>query len=224
MFPHPSYLYSIAKQGAIEVQSAELPDALSEGARWIIRKANEKKNGILYILVWGSLTDVAQAVHAKPEIKTNIRVYSIGSWNTQQDPKSRDYLFNHHKDLWWIENNTTFRGMYMGGFSEKDFSNQSFVEIHVKSHGALGDLFWQKKPDIKMGDTPSVLYFLKGDINNPEAGSWGGCFVRSADRPTYWTDNPEESLSENGRPGARTVNKHRKEILTDWAKRMQWIK
>ena len=221
-YPTPAYLQEITKQGATEPQSDSIPDQPSEGADWIISKALEKNVNPLYILVWGSITDVAQAVHQQPNIKKYIRVYSIGSWNTRQDEKARDYLYNHHPDLWWIENNTTFRGMYMGGFQEDDFDNLGFVETHVKNHGALGDLFWQKKKDIKMGDTPSVLYLLNGNPDDPEGESWGGSFVKTGHGEHYWTDNTSDSLEFNNRDGAVTVHKHRKSYLQDWAKRMDW--
>src|SRR5690606_32212096 len=212
----------VTKQGTLDPQKELEPNELSEGAAWIIKKADEDSQKPLYILVWGSITDVAQAVHAKPEIKKNIRIYSIGSWNTVQDQKSRDFLYNKHQDLWWIEDNTTFRGMYMGGNQEGDLGNLTFVETHVKDHGQLGKLFLEKKKDIKMGDTPSVLYLLNGDVDNPEGESWGGSFVKTGHGDNYWTDNPADSLIENNRQGAKTVNKFREDYLKDWAKRMDW--
>ena len=223
-FPGPAELLKVTKQGATDPQSEAEPNELSEGAAWIIKKAKEKSDQPLYVLVWGSITDVAQAVHHDPTIKEKIRVYSIGSWNTRQDPKSRDYLYNQHPDLWWIENNTTFRGMYMGGYQDQDFSNRGFIEKHVKDHGALGNLFWEQKQDIKMGDTPSVLYLLDGDPADPEGESWGGSFIKTNHGPNYWTDNPSENLVTNDRPGANTVNKHRRHYLDDWARRMDWVR
>jgi hypothetical protein len=222
-FPDPKSLFEVTKQGAVESQKDSIPNELSEGAQWIVNQSKASRIKPLYVLVWGSITDVAQAVHHAPEIKKNLRVYSIGSWNTKQDPLARGYLYSHHKDLWWIENNTTFRGMYMGGYQEEDYGNVTFVENHVKDHGALGKLFWEKKKDIKMGDTPSVLYFLHGDIENPESEHWGGSFVQTGHSANYWTDNMVDSLIENGRHGARTVNKFRKDYLNDWSKRMEWL-
>jgi hypothetical protein len=222
-FPAAQYLRSISKQGSLDIQHTDLPEKPSEGAQWIIQKIKDS-NRPVYVLVWGSITDVAQAVHADPSIKSKLRVYSIGSWNTAQDPKSRDYLFNNHPDLWWIENNTTFRGMYMGGDQSGNLDNQTFVETFVKDNGNLGRLFWEQKKDIKMGDTPSVLYFLNGNIENPEGESWGGSFIKTDHGPNYWTDNPDPDLIENNRQGAKTVNRHRKDFLQDWAKRMEWLK
>lgn len=220
-FPEPGDLLKVTKQGAENPQEAPIPQALSEGAAWMIKKAREI-NSPLYILVWGSMTDVAQAVHKEPGIKRHIRIYSIGSWNTQQDPKARDYLYHNHQDLWWIENNTTFRGMYMGGYQEEDYHNLTFVEDHVKNHGELGKLFWEKKNAIKMGDTPSVLYLLNGNPEDPEGESWGGSFRQTGHGEFYWTDKTDKSLVENGRKGAKTVNKFRRDFLEDWAKRMEW--
>lgn len=222
-FPSPDHLREVTKQGAIDAQETAVPTQLSEGAQWIIHQAKRIEEP-LYVLVWGSMTDVAQALHVAPDIKKMLRVYSIGSWNTVQDSLSRNYVYNHHQDLWWIESNTTFRGMYMGGYQEKDYGNLSFVEAHIKGHGALGDLFYTQKKDIKMGDTPSVLYLLDGDPSNPEGDSWGGAYIPTDHGPQYWTDNPADSLIENNRPGAKTVNKYRKAYLDDWAHRMKWLK
>lgn len=221
-FPTAEELRQVTKQGAVDSLATAKPTELSKGAQWIIQKAKEDEKP-LYVLVWGSITDIAQAVHADPSIKKKLRVYSIGSWNTRLDPNSRDYLYQNHPDLWWIENNTTFRGMYMGGLQGGDYENTAFVEKHVKGHGALGELFWEKKKDIKMGDTPSVLYMLSGNPADPTDESWGGTFVKTAHGPQYWTDNPKPELVENERPGAKTVNRHRKAYLDDWAKRMDWV-
>ena len=222
-YPSPELLRSVSLQGETEIQSSEKPERLSEGAKFMAEQILNYGKPI-YILVWGSMTDLAQAIHYFPEIKPLIRVYSIGSWNTQQDPKSRDYLWNEHPDFWWIENNTTFRGMYMGGIQDDPWGNISFVERYVKEFGAMGKLFFEKKPDIKMGDTPSVLYLLSGNPENPEGESWGGSFMKDPERPDYWTDREDLELIENNRPGARTVNKYRLAYLLDWKKRMSVLK
>ncbi|MFN3999289.1 nucleoside hydrolase-like domain-containing protein [Algoriphagus sp.] len=222
-YPSPIQLINVSKQGEIEIQKTEMPERLSTGAEFMAKQILDYGKPV-YVLIWGSITDLAQAVHYFPEIKPLIRVYSIGSWNTQQDQKSRDYLWNNHPDFWWIENNTTFRGMYMGGIQEDPWENISFVETSVKDFGALGKLFFEKKPDIKMGDTPSVLYLLNGNPENPEGENWGGSFIKSPDRMNYWTDRQEPELIENNRPGAKTVNRYRLEYLKDWKERMKLLR
>jgi len=221
-YPTPDALRAMTKQGAINAAPKEGFSQPTEGSKWIIQRVKADDDRPLYVLVWGSITDVAQAVHDEPAIKKKIRVYSIGSWNTRMDARSREYLFRNHPDLWWVEADTTFRGMYMGGQQQGDLGNKEFIAQHVKPRGALGSLYASKKSDIKMGDTPSVLYLLRGNAANPEAEHWGGAFVRQHQdtRPNYWTDNPAKELVESGRAGAKTVNKWREAYLRDWQARM----
>ncbi|MFW5974847.1 MAG: DUF1593 domain-containing protein, partial [Bacteroidota bacterium] len=207
-YPPADYLRSITAQGALIPQNNDTPKSkISKGARLIIDEAKKEDPRPLYVLVWGSITDVAQALYKAPEIKEKIRVYFIGSWNTRQDPKARDYVFNRHPDLWFIENNTTFRGMYMGGYQKGSYGNESFVNAFVKDHGALGNLFYDKKPDIKMGDTPSVLYLISGEPANPETESWGGRFRSTDHGEQYWTDIRSPEYTVNGKEGAKTVSR-----------------
>jgi hypothetical protein len=222
-YPYPVKLRNVSIQGETQIQANETPDRLSLGAEFMAKQILDFGKPV-YVLVWGSITDLAQAVHFYPVIKPLIRVYSIGSWNTQQDQKSRDYLWNNHPDFWWIENNTTFRGMYMGGIQEHSWGNISFVETYVKDFGAMGKLFFEKKPDIKMGDTPSVLYLLNGNPEDPEGESWGGSFFKSPERANYWTDRRYSELIENNLPGVKAVNRYRLEYLKDWKERMSVLK
>lgn len=224
---YPTYkeLVEIVFQGALDVGEPETGKS-TQGSQAIINAAARIDPRPLYVLVWGSLTDVAQALFDEQKIGKKIRVYSIGSWNTVQDPESRKYIYENHKHLWWIENDETFRGMYMGGNQENDMDNSEFVKQHVSGHGALGRLFVKKKSDIKMGDTPSVLYMLSplvgdiGELDDPESESWGGSFKKQSGRPCYWQDREDDSLEENGKKGAKTVNKWREAYLRDWQKRM----
>lgn len=222
-FPKPDFLRSISRQGETEPQASEIPELISAGADFLAKQILVYGKPV-YVLIWGSITDLAQAIHFHPEIKPFLRVYSIGSWNTEQDQKSRDYLWNKHQDFWWIENNSTFRGMYMGGNQEAPWGNSTFVETFVKDFGAMGRLFFEKKPDLKMGDTPSVLFLLNGSPEDPEGKSWGGSFSKSLTRPDYWTDRHDPDLIENRRQGAKTVNIHRWEYLMDWKNRMSTLK
>jgi len=222
-YPLPDHLREVSKQGETEIQSSEKPEHVSSGAEFMANQILDYGKPV-FVLIWGSITDLAQAIHFYPEIKPLIRVYSIGSWNTQQDQQSRDYLWNAHPDFWWIENNTTFRGMYMGGIQDEPWGNYTFVEKFVKGFGAMGTLFFEKKPDIKMGDTPSLLYLLNGNPEDPESESWGGSFIQHAERPSYWTDRKNPELIENNRAGAKTINRYRLEYLQDWKDRLRTLK
>ncbi len=223
-FPSPHTLRGVVRQGATHAAPEQGFSEPTEGSRWIIQRAKHNDNRPLWVLVWGSITDVAQAVHDDPSINKELRVYSIGSWNTGQDRAARHYLFEKHRDLWWIESDTTFRGMYMGGIHDGDLGNRTFVDQHVRGHGALGDLFYKKKRDIKMGDTPSVLFLLRGNLNDPSKPSWGGSYVKTGHGTNYWHDDPDLKNRDAGRNGAKTVNRWREDYLRDWQKRMDWLR
>lgn len=225
-YPTPAYLRSISKQGATAAQSgATPPSTISDGAQHIINRAKASDTRPLWVLVWGSATDVAQAVHKDPSIKGKIRLYLIGSWNTAQDPNARKYLYDNHRgSLWWIENDVTFRGMYQGGTQSGDLGNTTFVEQHVRGHGAMGDWFYSKKKDLKMGDTPSLLYLMRGNPNDPTGEHWGGKFWRNtAVGNTFWTDISDQSTVTEDQAKA-TVNKWRTNYLRDWQARMDRCK
>ena len=219
-YPAPEALRQLAKQGAFDAAPSEGYSHAAEGSDWIVSRADADDPRPLYVLVWGSITDLAQAVHDAPSIKKKLRVYSIGSWNTAMDRAARDYLFDIHPDLWWIEADTTFRGMYVGGNQNDDLGNRPFLKEHVGGHGALGDFLVGKKADIKMGDTPSLLYLLRGDPAKPASDHWGGRLVKTDHGPSYWTDDPDPAWETDRYPGAKTVSQWRAGHLRDWQVRM----
>ncbi len=219
-YPPADALRQIAFQGAVNAAPPAGWSRATDGSRHILRCARRPASRPLWILVWGSLTDVAQAVHDDPSIVAQIRLISIGSWNTHMDPAARNYLYRDHPNLWWIESNSTFRGMYVGGRQDGSWGNLTFVQQHVRGHGALGRLFFEKKADIKMGDTPSLLYLLRGDPDLPESPHWGGRYAKTDHSDCFWTDHPEERLKEQAFAGARTVSRWRPDILSDWMRRM----
>ncbi len=220
-YPAPDYLRSIAKQGAVDPAPKRGYSSPTEGSRWIIKCAGADDPRPLYVLVWGAITDVAQALHDEPAIKKKIRVHFIASWNKKQDPHAFRYIDENHQDLWLIHNDTTFRGWYMGGNQSGDLANKTFVDKHVKGHGALGDYFAPLKGgSIKMGDTPSYAFLLWGTPEDPAGDSWGGRFIKMQGRPNWWVDDPAPSLAQDGRAGAKTVNRWREDYLRNWRKRM----
>jgi len=220
-YPEPNYLRSIAKQGAINPAPEKGYSNPTEGSKWIVHCAKKKDPRPLYVLVWGAITDVAQALHDDPGIKKKIRVYFIASWNQKNDQNAFMYIDKNHPDLWLIHNNSTFRGWYIGGNQQADLGNKSFVDKHVKDHGELGKYFVPLKGgSIKMGDTPSYAFLLRGTPDDPTKDSWGGRFVKRKDRLHWWEDDPDPALAERGHPGAKTVNKWRRQYLRDCFKRM----
>lgn len=210
-------------------------------------KAHSSDNP-LWILVWGSMTTIAQAIYDDPSIAPNIRIYSIGSTNTQHDSLSRNYVYNfmstEFPGLWWIENAVlpkwkyeTFRGIYQGGDQSGEWGNQEFVEKNIRGKGTTrngtfeqlsGDAFpvaTYPKGTLKEGDSPSILYLISpfigriGDIDDPTQESWGGQF-----RKAYPDKFPNYYIDLDASPEEcqATINKWRVDFLSDWKKRWEW--
>ena len=89
-FPSPEALRAVTKQGAVDAAPAAGYSAPTEGSRWLIERARANDLRPLWVLVWGSITDVAQALHDAPDIKPKLRVYFISSWNRRSDQAARD--------------------------------------------------------------------------------------------------------------------------------------
>ena len=119
------------------------------GSKHLIERATEgdDHDRPLWVLVWGSITGVAQALHDAPEIAERIRIYYIGSTNTQNDPDARDWVYEfmqtEYPELWWIENGAmpkwsgeTFRGVYLGGVQRDGWGRRTFLEEHIRGHGS----------------------------------------------------------------------------------------
>lgn len=183
-YPPPEYLRSITKQGELEIAPFKGYRTSTEGSDWIIQCAHKKDPRPLYVLVWGLLEDVAQALHDDPRIQDKLRVYYIAGPNKKWGLNAYEYIRKNYPNLWIIENNSTYRGWFVGGNQTADFGNRSFVQNHVSAHGALGHYFTHHLDGtIKMGDTPSVAYLLAGTPEKPENESWGGQFGKVSKRP-----------------------------------------
>lgn len=223
-YPSPARLRAVTKQGAIEKAAAPGWGKPSEGSEWIAEVAKRPDPRPVWITVWGALDDVAQALHDHPEIEPKLRVYWIGGPNKKHSPESYPYVHDTFKKLWFVEANTTYRGFFNGGDQAGDLSNEAFPAQHISDHGALGAYFMSHRKDIKMGDTPAVLYTIDNAVKNPNdptKAGWGGAFVPTDNSyPSWWTDNPDPSLQVGEYPGAKTVSVHREKFLRDFQARM----
>ena len=116
------------------------------------------------------MTTLAQALYDEPAIAPNIRIYSIGSTNTQLDSLSRNFLYTFMQDqfpnLWWIENaimskgsHETFRGVYLGGNQEGEWGNQVFVKANIRGKGSTRGAPFRKSVEMYFLSTPQRKEF-----------------------------------------------------------------
>ncbi len=188
-YPTPDALRAISRQGAIEGAGYAGFAGPTEGSEWIVKCGRRADPRPLYVLVWGGIDDLAQALHDAPDILPKLRVYFIGGPNKMWSVNAYNYIEEHHPKLWMIEANATYRGWFVGGNQAGEWGNSAFVAAHLAGHGSLGDYFSALlKGVMKMGDSPSVGYLLHGAPDDPSAGGWGGRFARMWDgRKTVFT-------------------------------------
>lgn len=224
-FPQPGALRLLVHQGVNHSSPpGGVPVAPSAASRALVQAARRDDPRPLWVVTGGSLSDVSRALHDAPDIAQRIRVYNTGSWNTKRDPHARRRIHDAYatKGLWWIEANTTFRGIYVGGNQTSNWSDTAFVSRYVAPAGALGALYKARKPDMKEGDAAILLYLLNGDAGDPAVAGWGGRYRRLQGGATYWGD----LLAEAGKqyPGAETISRWRTAYLGMWRKRLAWAK
>ena len=177
-FPHPDSLRAICKQGAISGAPYKGFDAATEGSDWIIRCARKPSEKSLWVLAWGGLEDLAQALNDAPEIKEMIKVYWIGGPNKKWSVNAYAYIVENHPDLWMIEANATYRGWFMDSESPDNLKGKSYYTNYIQERGAMGNAFKNYyNGTIKMGDSPSLAYVMNGDPDDPTGESWGGSFT-----------------------------------------------
>lgn len=178
-FPKPATLRGLVKQGAVPAAPFRGYATSTEGSDWIIKCAKKESDQPLWVLVWGGIEDLAQALHDAPEIKENIRVYWIGGPNKKWSINAYSYIAAHHGDLWMIETNATYRGWFMDEDSPEAFKGEAYYDNFIQGRGVMGkDFINYYNGEIKMGDTPSLTYVMNGDPEDPSGESWGGSFEK----------------------------------------------
>ncbi len=188
-YPAPDALRALSKQGATNSSTGTGVRGPTEGSEWIVRCARRPDPRPLWVLVWGGIDDLAQALHDAPDILPKLRVYFIGGPNKMFSVDAYDYIETQHPSLWMIEANSSYRGWFVGGDQSNAWNNATFAAAHAKGRGSLGEYFAGLLGGVlKMGDSPSVGYVLGDDPSDPDRGGWGGRFVPVWDgRKTIFT-------------------------------------
>lgn len=209
-YQNPAYNFQEMNYPSPEELSEKVMETLEDGANLLVSQAKlaQKDNLPLYVLIWGSMQVVRQALMIAPEISSSLRVLTIATykraaqhggdgilrnWNDTDD--YRQYVWDNFKDLWWIESEWTYSGMFAGtvSMSAKDLlnaiANQSNGGVANYLRDCVKGTFRQDKFDA--GDTPTVLYLLdpNHDDDDPCTSSWAGRFIKPfPDRENFYTD------------------------------------
>lgn len=203
----PDDLRKLCKQGRRGLMDYKGYSEPTEGSEWIVQQARKESDQPLWVLVWGTLEDVAQALHDAPDIASKIRVYWIGGPNKKWGVNSYAYIAKNFPDLWMIENNATYRGFitdndkmelieeYKGISQDANRYGTGYYDYAMKGAGVMGaDFINYYKGIVKMGDTPSLLYMMHGDPNDPQGESWGGSFspIKHSSRRVFERETTEQ--------------------------------
>ncbi|WP_346236114.1 nucleoside hydrolase-like domain-containing protein [Niabella insulamsoli] len=180
----PAYLRSVTRQGRQGNARYAGFTTATEGSEWLIKCAKKNHAQPLWVLVWGGLEDLAQALHDAPDIQSKIRVYWIGGPNKKWSANSYAYIAENFPDLWFIEVNASYYGFFSNNKIIDSVSPTGYYNKFIQQAGFLGrDFKNYYEGEVKMGDTPSLLYLMDGDPANPFRESWGGSFERIEHSP-----------------------------------------
>lgn len=172
----PDSLKALCKQGRRGGAPWRGFDTPTEGSQWIVECARRDSERPLWILVWGALEDVAQALHDAPDIAERIRIYWIGGPNKKWGCNAYVYIASRFPNLRMIENNASYRG-FIARNKDRSEWQAGYYDKHIRGAGHLGkDFIDYYAGVVKMGDTPSLLYMMDGDPDDPARPNWGGRF------------------------------------------------
>jgi hypothetical protein len=188
------------------------PDKSSPGADLIIRAASKVDARPLWILAWGGVNTLAQALLSMRSTRTpeqvdsivsKLRVYSIsdqddaGPWVRREFPSLHYIVTPSTQDgeqyyfaTWTgISGDRFYRNSPGADFAT--FSDE-WVNAHIRGKGPLGKLY-PIPCCIHEGDTPSFLGLVDNGLASamsPTYGGWGGRYVwrqPSGETRPFWT-------------------------------------
>ena len=180
----PDYLRSVTKQGRKGNAPFSGYTTATEGSEWIIKCAKKQSEQPLWILGWGGLEDIAQALHDAPEIQHKIRIYWIGGPNKKWSANSYAYIAKNFPNLFFIEVNSSYYGFFSNNTEPDTINSSNYYDRVIKGAGHLGmDFKKYYDGEIKMGDSPSLFYMMDGNPEIPSRESWGGSFEKISYSP-----------------------------------------
>lgn len=193
-FMAPEALEEVIFQGSDAPGVEQIKAAPSPGAARIARCALSAEEP-LYVLCWGGVTDLAQALslleaEQPPAVfsrcLSRLRVYAIADQYDACGPHIR----RAYPQLFYITAYDSFRGMYRGG--PRETCAPAWLRTHIAQgpygrhypiydggdafSGVLGPV-----RGLKEGDSPSFLYLVQNGLSDPERpeqGGWGGRFLK----------------------------------------------
>jgi hypothetical protein len=191
------------------------PGQDSKGSDWIISVIDKDDDRPIWVLAWGGVNTLAQALwklsHTRPareveEIVSRLRVYTISDQDDSGPWIRRTYpgLFYIVSPGFHENNETAYHYATWIGISGERWYNfpsgadtsiirNTWVRNNIQNKGPLGAEY----PLIEFameGDTPSFLGLINNGLNYPERpdyGGWGGRYELYTPPSKKWFHEPE---------------------------------
>ena len=232
-YPSLEYLKSISIMGQTGYGMSDVGTGKdSAGSELIIASVDKDDPRPVWVMGWGGVNNVAQAVWKVRETRTpeelseflsKLRVFDIlgqddaGAWLAKTFP-----------ELFYIR--------ATGVYGWQPPKNGSYQRTDIQSHGPLGAVY----PDTKWateGDTPAFMHIYPNGLNDPDQidqGGWGGRFsftkkagIRSMSEVAKIEKEGETQYDPyymygNTPENANAIKRWSKGYNNDFAARMDW--
>lgn len=189
----------------------------SEASNAIIAAADKADPRPIWISAWGGPREVAQAIwdvkHTRSEAELKAFIGKLRVFLIARQDATHGWLTDEFPDLFVIESNKTYLGMFGSG------SREWAEENIINNHGPLCAIYPPRAaggPGVIEGDSPAFLYLVSANrgINDPEdptQPSWGGQYVRKG-ATRHYVDGP----------GGSSISRWKSQFQAEFKERADW--
>ena len=232
-FPTPAYLKSVSVMGQTGYGMSDVGTGKdSKGSDLIIAAADKKDPRPLWVMGWGGMNTIAQAIWKVRETRSPADLKKFLSKLRLYDVLGQDdagaWIAKNFPDVFYIRATKVYNW--------QPPKNGTYQKDDIQSHGPLGAVY----PDTKWateGDTPAFMHVFPNGLNDPEKidqGGWGGRFsftkqagIRSMSEVAKIEKDAETKFDPyymfgNTPDGGTSIKRWENGYNNDFAARMDW--
>lgn len=232
-YPTPEYLKSISVMGQTGYGMNDVGTGKdSPGSELIIKAADKDDPRPLWVMGWGGMNNVAQAIWKVRETRSKKELDNFLSKLRLFDILGQDdagaWIAKNFPEVFYIRATKVYNW--------QPPKNGNYQKNDIQSHGPLGAVY----PDTKWateGDTPAFMHVYPNGLNDPEEidqGGWGGrfSFVKQEGIRSMSEVHKIDSMGElqydpyfmygNTPDGGMSIKMWEKGYNNDFAARMDW--
>ncbi|MFC3812227.1 DUF1593 domain-containing protein [Lacihabitans lacunae] len=230
-YPSPEYLRSISSIGQRGYGMADVGTGKdSPGSNLIIAAADKNDARPIWIMGWGGMNTVAQAIWKVKETRNATQLKDFLSKLRLYDVLGQDdagaWIAKNYPEVFYIRATSVY------GWQPTD----EYLAASIQNKGPLGAVYPNRKYATE-GDTPSFMHVFPNGLNNPEQveqGGWGGRFnttktagIRSMSEVKKIQEDAETQydpymMHGNTAEGAEAIKRWAIGYNNDFTARMLW--